>query len=92
MMASPLESSSPGSSGAVRSASVGSLVLVDAGEGSAEHSVEPMPPSVSQTGEASQEVQVRRSSVIDSPRRLNEPWSDHSSWHPAHTALHLNRL
>ena len=73
MLASPLEGSSPGSSGAVRTVSVGSLVLVDAAEGSAEHSVEPMPPSVSQAGEASQEVQVRHRSVFHSPRGLYEP-------------------
>ena len=84
MMASPLEGSSPGSSGAVRTASVGSLVLVDAGENSAERSVEPMPPSVSQTGEASQEVQVRRSSVINSSRELYEHCRIHISRHTAH--------
>ena len=81
MLASPLESSSPGSSGAVRTASVGSLVLVDAAEGSTEPSIEPIPALVSQTGEASQEVQVGHSSLIISPRGSHEPQSDHSSRH-----------
>ena len=90
MIASPLESSLPGSSGAVRTASVGSLVLIDVAEGSAEHSTQAMPPSVSQTGEASQEVQVRQSAVVNISRGCISVRLITSAGHQ-HTPQHVTR-